>query len=125
MPKRTGVDLLARRISVTALAKRMNVHPDTARAWLKRLDERSGGRVIQRTSDRPGAHIFTTLGQLKRADPTLFEASHVGVEDLARVEEKATEVQREVRAMKARVRELLSRVDLRTMQPRDETAADV
>jgi hypothetical protein len=96
----------AKLLSVADIAELHGVHPDTARLWLDRLDEKTDGRVYIRIGKRK----FTSLPALRAADRRLVDDEPPPIELLHELQARDKETRRAVNSLAARVRRLEARL---------------
>lgn len=97
---------LAKRRSVTQLAREWDVHPNTARRLLIALHQRHGN-VLFCTSNARRPKLWTTYALIKGADPRFLEERELKADRQEVLEKRVQRIESELRQAKRMVRELL------------------
>jgi len=101
---------LARRRSITDLAREWGVHRNTARRWLLALDRKHGGRVLVKCTDRRGSKYWTTLSRIREADRRWLEERELRADRLDILEKENADRKNELRTVKRLLREALAQL---------------
>lgn len=99
---------LARRLTVTDLAKRYGIHRTTCLRWLRELDRKTRGGVIMRTSGARRSKIWTTHAIIREGDRRWLEHRELQADRLEFLEKKTAALESELRTVKRLFREALS-----------------
>lgn len=108
---------LARRRSISQLAREWNVHRNTARRLLMALHQRHGG-VLFCTSSAHRPKLWTTYAAIRQADPRFLEERELKADRQDVLEKRVQKLEAENRNMRRMFREALAALTANQSAPK-------